>query len=97
MSEPTIDAPSHYTSRVLGISAVAEDAEQAIALLLSELTAHGPMSEALRQARVLELATADAVILTVALARATGQTWEQIGEALHMSKQAAHERFARHV
>lgn len=47
----------------------------------------------LREAAALELAAKERVKHTVACARKNGATWEQIGRAIGVSKQAAQQRF----
>ena len=44
--------------------------------------------------RLVELAAAQARRAIVAEARAEGRTWDEIGDALGVSRQAAHERFS---
>ena len=49
-------------------------------------------------ALALEITEADDELVTaVAAARSAGCTWEQIGGAMGISKQAAHSRYAKHL
>lgn len=53
----------------------------------------GDILDMIGAVRLVELAAAQARRAIVAEARAEGRTWEEIGDALGTSRQAAHERF----
>lgn len=54
----------------------------------------GDLANALGAIRLVELAAAQARRATVEKMRSQGASWEKIGDALGISRQAAHERFA---
>jgi predicted ArsR family transcriptional regulator len=53
--------------------------------------------EALTAINTARLTLDDAEHLAVALARSGGTTWQEIADALGISRQAAHERFSRDI
>ena len=55
------------------------------------------LASALTAARELADRVDWALLSLVGEARASGMTWEQLGQALGVSKQAAHQRFAPYV
>lgn len=54
----------------------------------------GDLGNAIAAIRLVELAASQARRTVVDRMRANGESWEDIGDALGVSKQAAHERFA---
>jgi hypothetical protein len=56
-----------------------------------------PVLTELRQASALARMSGDALRLAVARARARGHTWQEIGDVLGVSRQAAYQRFGRPV
>lgn len=54
---------------------------------------HPDIGQVLEAARAVEAAK-DHLAAQVDAARANGHTWQTIGDALGMSRQAAHERFS---
>ncbi len=73
---------------------IASDAAERIDACQADLTAGyaidalNPLYAAMRDLEALEIAAIDA-------ARADGWTWQQIGDYLGISRQSAHEKFAR--
>ena len=63
---------------------------------LEVLTGSDPLAALDMSARVEALARACAAQAAVAACR-QGASWSDVGEAFGISKQAAHQRFARHV
>jgi len=55
---------------------------------------HGDLANAIGAIRLVELAAAQARRKVVERMRAQGDSWEKIGDALGISRQAAHERFS---
>jgi hypothetical protein len=63
---------------------------------LEALTGSDPLEALEMSARVEALARATAAEAAVAACR-QGASWSDVGDAFGISKQAAHQRFARHV
>ena len=55
---------------------------------------HDDLANAIGAIRLVELAAAQARRVTVERTRSQGDSWEKIGDALGISRQAAHERFS---
>jgi hypothetical protein len=93
---PYADWEYHVT---LVEGAVPQDVEQMLAALqrrVEELSERQPVT-ALRVAARIEKAAPRCSLSAVRAARRGLVSWETIGRAFHTSRQAAHERFARHV
>ena len=54
----------------------------------------GKIEVALARAKALETQAQENMRRTVSLAREEGRTWQEIGDALGMTRQGAHKRFA---
>ncbi|MEV0152016.1 MULTISPECIES: hypothetical protein [unclassified Nonomuraea] len=79
--------------------AVPSDVEELLSTLgrrLGELSVERPLA-ALRIAGRLEKATDRAAIAAAVAARRQGATWEAVGSALGATRQAAFQRFSRHL
>jgi len=64
-------------------------------IIVSETVATaGDILDMIGAVRLVELAAAQARRAIVTEARAEGRTWDEIGDALGVSRQAAHERFS---
>ncbi|GAA3241366.1 hypothetical protein ACFO1B_08010 [Dactylosporangium siamense] len=63
---------------------------------LAALTSSDPFEALAMSARLEALARAAAAEAAVAASR-QGASWSEIGDAFGISKQAAHQRFAKHV
>lgn len=61
---------------------------------LEELSQHGPVL-VLRELQLIGWSVERHTVSAVHAARAAGVTWEAIARELHMSKQAAQQRFSR--
>lgn len=93
---PYADWEYHVT---LAEGSVPYDVEQMIAALerrVEELSRQQPVT-ALRVAARVEKAAPHVTLGAVRAARQGLVSWEAIGRALGVSRQAAHERFARHI
>ena len=73
-----------------------EDEAEALRARLTALTGSDPLGALAMSARVEALARAAAADAAVAACR-QGATWSDVGDAFGISKQAAHQRFARYV
>jgi len=87
---------STYKSRAANIHETLKDAEATSQQARSDLIA-GAAFDALTSINIARLTMDDAEHLAVALLRSSGYTWQQIADALDISRQAAHERFSRDV
>jgi DNA-directed RNA polymerase specialized sigma24 family protein len=87
---------STFHSRAANIRETLSDAEATTATARAEIVcAH--VIEALTAINTARLTLDDAEHLAVALARSGGTTWQEIADALGISRQAAHERFSRDI
>jgi hypothetical protein len=65
--------------------------------LVASLDAADDPASGLRQAVLLDAMTQRALTLAVRQGRASGLTWEQIGDLLGVTRSAAHQRFSKLV
>jgi hypothetical protein len=73
-----------------------QDETEVLRARLTALTSSDPFGALAMSARVEALARAAAAEAAVAACR-QGASWSQVGDAFGISKQAAHQRFARYV
>lgn len=84
----------YSTGGVMPLGSIVSDISVILTGDTSELT---PTEDALARLTTLgELAAAvDAEIRSVARTAVTGATWQEVGDALGVSRQAAHKRFSK--
>lgn len=68
-----------------------------LAAMASSSFEKGSIHDALEEAALAQNAIRRAVDSLVAEARTAGESWESIGKALHMTRQAAHEKYAHRM
>ena len=86
--------PRRALARLALSHAAAELAEQSTGMVLTINDVWGRPNEYVAQAAQLVAAAREVLDRAVVYARERGASWADIGESLHVSRQAAHERYA---
>jgi hypothetical protein len=86
-------APSHWDRDVMATLLLTNAQLVANVLSAEQDSAPGQVMRAIAATRSLDMIVEDTLRALVAQARAAGHTWAEIGELLHVSRQAAFQRF----
>lgn len=86
-------SPVHWDREVMATLLLTNVQLVADVLRAHEGDAHGQVRRAIAATRSLDTIVEDTLRALVEQARATGHTWAEIGELLHVSRQAAFQRF----
>jgi hypothetical protein len=86
-------SPVHWDRDVMATLLLTNVQLVADVLRADEHDASGPVMRAIAATRSLDMIVEDTLRALVGQARADGHTWAEIGELLHVSRQAAFQRF----